>query len=391
MMRIVSARSPTVERPRDEDKAQPRRRRSRLHYPHRKDKGPGASAGIELDELARMPSGPSPVHVTCIDFDSERLQVRVVEDFDTFLAEHRPDWSAVRWIDVDGLSDPRIIHGLAAKYNLHPLAIEDVLHVGQRPKLESYHEQDGLQARLFLVLRMLRLVGERLQSEQISIFLGHSTVLTFQEDPGDVWDPIRRRLDAKDARLREQDASFLVYALIDAIVDHCFPILEAFGDRLEAVEDLVLERPSPDTLRQVRIAKRELLLLRHSVWPMREVIGSLLREPHPCMSDPTRTYLRDVYDHVVQIIDIVEAYRELATGLTDSYMTSMSHRLNEVMKVLTIVGTIFIPMTFLAGVYGMNFKYIPEMDEPWAYPAFWVVCLTLAVGMLAWFRRRGWL
>jgi magnesium transporter len=238
---------------------------------------------------------------------------------------------------------------------------------------------------------MVRMLGERIHSEQISIFLGHKTVLTFQESRGDVWDPIRQRLSARGSRLREEDAGFLVYSLLDAIVDHCFPILEHFGDRLETLEDLVLDRPDRATIREVRLTKRELLVLRHAVWPMREVISALQREPHECLSANTRVYLRDVYDHIVQIIDIVEAYREVATGLSETYMTAMSNRLNEVMKVLTIVGTVFIPITFLAGVYGMNFRHFPELDWTWAYPAFWGACLAVAVGMLLWLRRRGWL
>jgi magnesium transporter len=339
-----------------------------------------------------MPTSPGLVRVTCIDYGREQVLVQEVLDLDDFLARHRPEWSAVRWIDVDGLSDPGVVKGLATKYRLHPLAIEDVLHVGQRPKVDPYPAGDELQARLFIVGRMVRMVGERLHSEQVSIFLGQKTVLTFQEQTGgDVWDPIRQRLATRGSRLRGADASFLVYSLLDAIVDQCFPILEQYGDRLEVLEDQVLERPDHETIREVRLAKRELLLLRHAVWPMREVIGSLQREPHECLSDETRVYLRDVYDHLVQIIDIVGGYREVATGLNETYMTAMGNRLNEVMKLLTIVGTIFIPITFLAGVYGMNFHHMPELETRWAYPAFWVACIALAGGMLAWLNRRGWL
>jgi magnesium transporter len=380
-----------MERVKDDRSRAGRVRRPRVRFPHRHDKGPGATPGIEPHELAQMPGAPGSVRVTCIDYGADQALAREITDLDAFLASHRPEWSVVRWINVDGLSDPRVIQGLAGKYHLHPLAIEDVLHVGQRPKVDPFTAREEYQARLFIVGRMVRLLGERIHSEQVSIFLGHKTVLTFQEDPGDVWDPIRQRLGTKGSHLREEDAGFLVYSLLDAIVDHCFPILEHFGDRLETLEDLVLERPDRETIREVRLAKRELLVLRHAVWPMREVVSALQREPHECLSANTRVYLRDVYDHIVQIIDIVEAYREVATGLSETYMTATSNRLNEVMKVLTIVGTVFIPLTFLAGVYGMNFRHFPELDWPWAYPAFWGACLAVAAGMVLWLRHRGWL
>ncbi len=187
------------------------------------------------------------------------------------------------------------------------------------------------------------------------------------------------------------DASFLAYSLIDAVVDEAFPILELFGDRLEELEDRVLQHPSQDTIQEIHRVKRELLLVRRAMWPMREVLQRMQRDPHECFSEITRTYIRDVYDHAIQIIDIVETYREMATGLTETYMTAMSNRMNEIMKVLTIIGTIFIPLTFLAGVYGMNFHHFPELEWPYAYPLFWVICLGTAGAMIAWFRRRGWL
>jgi magnesium transporter len=224
----------------------------------------------------------------------------------------------------------------------------------------------------------------------VSFFVGRKTLLTFQETEGDIWDPIRQRIGLKGSRLRQNDVSFLLYSLLDAIVDQCFPILEYYSDLLEDLEDHILRRPTRSTIQRIHTVKRELLLLRRAAWPMREMINNLQREPHECMSDVTRTYLRDVYDHCVQIIDLVETYRELATGLTETYMSALSIRMNEIMKVLTIMGTIFIPLTFLAGVYGMNMP-IPENQWRWSYPAFWGVCAVTATGMLIWFKRRGWL
>jgi magnesium transporter len=238
---------------------------------------------------------------------------------------------------------------------------------------------------------MLQLVEGHLSSEQIAFFVGHKTLLTFQERPGDVWDPIRRRLKQPGSQLRRHDASFLLYALLDAIVDHCFPILESYGDRLESAEEQVLTGAGPREIPQIHRLRRELLLFRREVWPMRDVIRTLQREPHECMGETTRTYLRDVYDHSMQIIDLCDTYRELAAGLAETYTSSLSIRMNEVMKLLTIITTIFIPITFLAGVYGMNFRHMPEEDWVWAYPLFWVVCLTVTGGMLMWFRRKGWL
>lgn len=353
---------------------------------------PGDAPGVEHEDIQNLPSGTAPVHVSCIDYCPEQTFFQDITDLESFLAHHRPEWSAVRWINVDGLTDMKVIHALAAKYQLHPLAIEDLLHIPERPKVESIGGLDSeFQARLFIIARMLQLQGGELQNEQISIFLGHKTVLTFQESRGDVWDPIRQRIQSKGSRIRLNDASFLVYALLDSTVDHCFPILEQYGDRLEDLEDDVLANPERPTISAIHKIKRDLLMLRRAAWPMREVISILHREPHECMSEVTRLYMRDIYDHAVQIIDIIETYRELANDLTETYMTSVSNRMNEVMKVLTIIGTIFIPLTFLAGVYGMNFHFFPELGWHWAYGAFWAVCIVLAVSMLIIFRRRGWL
>jgi len=365
---------------------------SGLRLPRLKKKTrPGTVAGIELDDLVRMPSSAGPVAITCIDYAPDNFQVKEVRDVDAFVAHRRPEWSAVRWISVDGLTDMHAIHALAEKYNLHPLAIEDVLHVTHRPKIEAYESEGRYQARIFIIVRMLEIAAGDLQSEQVSLFLGHNTVLSFQEHPSHVWDTVRQQISSAGSRLRRNDASLLVHALLDAIVDHCFPILEHFGDRLEDTEQLVLESPSRQSIQQIHRLKNDLLLLRRTLWPMREVIHTLQREPHECLSETTRTYMRDVYDHAVQIIDILETYRDISLGLAETYMTAMSNRMNEIMKVLTIIGTIFIPLTFLAGVYGMNFVHFPELHWPWAYPLFWLVCLLTAGGMIVWFIRRHWL
>ena len=352
----------------------------------------GSAPGIEHDELITISGGDTRTAVTCFDYSPGHVLIQEVKDLTDFLAHHRPEWSVVRWIRVVGLSDMNAVHALATKYDLHPLAIEDVLHARQRPKVESYGgEESELLARLFIVTRMLRIENNRLRHVQLSIFLGHSTVLTFQNTGGEEWDPICQRIKAKGSRLRSNDASFLTYSLLDAVVDHCFPILEHYSDRAEELETLILERSGTNALSEIHQLKRDLLVLRWALWPMREVVQALQRDPHECMSDTTLVYLRDLYDHVVQIIDIVETYREIASDLTETYMSSVSNRMNEIMKVLTLIGTIFIPLTFLAGVYGMNFDYFPELGMRWAYPAFWLLCTVLTVIMLLFFRRRNWL
>ena len=352
----------------------------------------GAAPGIEHDEIVPVPGGTKPARISCIDYCPEQISIREIDDLAEFTSRHRPEWTKVRWINVDGLSDTRAIQALAKKYDLHPLAVEDMLQKTQRPKVEPYGGEDSeFMARLFIVTHAVELQEGRLQNEQVSIFLGHSTVLTFQENRSTEWDPIRQRIKVRGSRLRKSDASFLAYSLLDAIIDSCFPILEAFSEHAEELEALILERSQPNLINQIHQFKRDLLLLRWVIWPMREVVSSLQRDSHECVSDTTRVYLRDLYDHVVQIIDLIETYREIAGDLIETYMSSVSNRMNEIMKVLTLIGTIFIPLTFLAGVYGMNFHFFPELDQPLAYPAFWAVCISTAVGMLVMFRRRRWL
>lgn len=353
---------------------------------------PGAAPGLEHDEIVQLEGTPGPVKLTCVDYCPGEALFQEIHDLDDFLARHRPEWSRVRWISMEGLSDRNAIQALAKKYELHPLAIEDVLHVTERPKVEPYGGEDSeMLARLFVVTQAAVLEGRLIRTEQISIFLGHKTVLTFRERAGDLWEPIRQRIQSKNSRLRANDASFLMYCLLDVIVDRFFPILEAYSDFAEDLEREILTHPSRQSIHGIHRFKRNLLVLHRVAWPMREVVSSLHREPHECMSEETRLYMHDLYDHVVQIMDIVEILRENASDLSDTYMSSASHRMNEIMKVLTLIGTIFIPLTFLAGVYGMNFHHFPELDKVWAYPAFWAVCIAMAGAMLIMFKKRGWL
>jgi magnesium transporter len=328
--------------------------------------------------------------VTCVDYSAEQVEIHEITDIDDFLARHRPSWAEVRWIDIVGLSQMELIRAVAVKYQLHPLAVEDVLHTVERPKVEDFPGSGDLPGRLFVVARSIDQREGRLHSDQVSMFLGRTTLLTFQDVHRSDLEPIRQRIKITGSRLRQNDASFLLYVLLDGIVDAYFPLLEHYSERLEDLEEELLGRPSQNTLEQIHMIKRELMLIRRSAWPMRELIANLQRDKHECLSENSQTYLRDVYDHCGSIIDLIETYREIASAIAETYITVVSNKTNDIVKVLTIIGTIFIPLTFLAGVYGMNMP-IPENRSPLAYPLFWAVCIAVSAGMLAWFRRRGWI
>ena len=265
----------------------------------------------------------------------------------------------MRWINVDGLNDPDAIRALAIKYGLHPLAIEDLMSTGQRPKLETYTAEGGRPPYLFLIVHMIQLIDETARERTDQHVRRPQISSPSRRRPATSGIPSATRIEKPGSRLRELDASFLAYTLLDAIVDHCFPSSSTTATVSRSSKTSSSTGPTAARSTDIHEVKRRLLLLRRAVWPMREVINAMQREPHECMSDTTRTYLRDVYDHIIQIMDIIETYREVGTSLTETYMTLDVQPLSEVMKVLTIIGTIFIPLTFLAGVYGMNMP-IPE-------------------------------
>jgi magnesium transporter len=351
---------------------------------------PGSAGGIEAAELSGRASGPGKVVVTCVDYSPEQVEIQEVGEIGDFLARHRPAWSRVRWINVDGLTEMEILRAFAEKYQLHPLAIEDMVHPLERPKVEDFPGSADQPGRLFIVARAIDERDGVVHSDQVSLFLGRTTLLTFQDVHRQDLEPIRERLRSATSRVRQSDASFLLYALLDSIVDRYYPLLERFSDRLSDLDEELLEEPNRGTIQRIHAIKRELLLFRRAAWPLRDVIAQLQRERHEVLSETAQTYLRDVHDHCVQIIDLIETYREISNGLAETYVSEVSNRTNDTVKLLTIIGTIFIPLTFLAGVYGMNMP-IPENGSSLAYPLFWVVCLTLAGGMLLWFRRRKWL
>ena len=297
------------------------------------------------------------------------------------------------WVNVDGLGDTAVIERLGDIFGFHPLAMEDVLNVIQRPKIEEYDNH------IFAVMRMPRRGenGADADTEQLSLLFGENFVVSFQEHPGDSFDPVRERLRKGGKRIRMMQADYLAYALIDAIVDSYFPVLEEFGEQLNGLEDFVIETPDNTLLEKIHEMKHSLHALRRDIWPMREALSRLSSGDLPFVHDETQPYLRDCYDHVIQVIDILETYRERASGLTDIYLSSISNRMNEVMKVLTIIATIFIPLGFIAGLYGMNFNpqvspyNMPELDWYYGYPAALGLMAAVAVGLLIFFRRKGWL
>lgn len=344
---------------------------------------PGAPPGT----LIADPNAPKPV-ITVIAYGPDGFTEEHPESLEA-IGRLCGKWPVV-WINVDGLGDTVLLKNLGEMFHIHPLALEDVVNVHQRAKVEAYRDN------LFLVARMVSL-KEDVQTEQVSFFLGQQTLITFQERVGDCFEPVRERIRKPGHRIRQDGADFLCYALLDAVVDAYYPILEVFGDRLDGLQEVVLEKPTRPTVTLIHNAKRDLRTLRRAIWPLREMFNSLYRDPVDLISSDTRLYFRDCYDHTVQIIDLVETYREMASDLTDVYLSSVSQKMNEIMKVLTIIATIFIPLTFIAGIYGMNFDpdvsawNMPELRWRWGYPfALLLMVATVAV-MLLFFRRRGWL
>ena len=290
------------------------------------------------------------------------------------------------WVDVQGLGDEPLLRGLAEIFSIHPLALEDVVHARSRPKAEPYKHN------LLFVTRML--AGghaEGLDVEQVSLLIGPDYVLTFQERPGDVLDPVRKRLQIPDSRIRNLACDYLAYAILDTIVDAYYPVVESMGDRIEKLEELVLAEASPQTLGELNTLRGQLLILRRAVAPQRDAVNTLIRDENELVSQNVRMFLRDTYDHIIQTSEAVETARELVSGLMNTYLSVVSNRMNEVMKVLTIMASIFIPLTFMAGIYGMNFDHMPELHVKSAYPLLLVAMGIIAAGMVVYFWRKGWI
>ena len=303
--------------------------------------------------------------------------------------ECRPDsqHDGVAWYTVDGVHDVDLLQKIGANFGLHPLVIEDISNTTQRPKLEWFDSYFFIAAKMITCQSR----GAKIRSEHVSIVGGQGFVLLFLEDPGDLFAPVRQRIEAGKGAIRSRGADYLVYALVDAIVDYYFPVIEEMGEHIERLEEEVVTSPSATTLRGIHRMKREVISLRRSIWPMREVVNSLTRDESPFVGAEVKIFLRDLYDHTVHVIDTIETMRDIITGTQDVYLSSVSNRLNEVMKVLTVMSSIFIPLTFIVGVYGMNFRFMPELESRWGYPTVWLVMVLLSLGLLTLFRRKKWL
>ena len=348
---------------------------------------PGTSPGT----LAPPPEAASHVVVTAVHYTAEDYTETRVTDLQVYL--QAVPRTGVLWFNVDGLGDIQILETLGAYFGLHPLSLEDVLHIPQRAKLEDYEHYQ------FLVWHMALVEPEATgETEQVSLFLGPEYVLTFQEQPGsDLFEGVRQRLRQAHGKLRQSGADYLAYALLDAAIDGFFPLLESLGERLTALEEAVLAHPTRETMEEIYAVRRTLIALRRVLWPLRQAVQAFEHDDSELVTVATRLFLRDCYDHVLQVLDVLENYRELVTGLMETYLSSQTHHLNEVMKVLTIISTIFMPLTFIAGVYGMNFKTevspwnMPELSWFWGYLFSLLLMAAVALGLLVFFRRKGWL
>ncbi len=323
------------------------------------------------------------VRITVIDYDGGHADFK--EHVKAEEAFPYRDTKSVTWINVDGIHDTAVVERIGAHFQLHPLMLEDILHPEQRPKLEQFGDY------VFIVLRMITPEKGRIHSEQVSIVLGKNFVLSFQETSGDVFDLIRERIRVAKGLIRKMGPDYLAYSLIDAVVDGYFVILEHVGERVEDLEEELTRNPSNEILQRLHKLKREMIVLRKAVWPIREIVNGLERQETALIRKETLPYLRDVYDHSIRVVDTTETYRDMLSGMMDLYLSSLSNKMNEVMKTLTVIATIFIPLTFLTGIYGMNFHYFPEIEWQHGYFYFWLVCIILVAVMLLYFRRKRWM
>jgi len=323
--------------------------------------------------------------ITIFDYDREKISVKKVKKpEECFIYRNTP---TITWINVDGLHDIELIEKLGNHFGLHPLVMEDLLNTSQRPKLEIFEDY------IFMIVKMLfyNEKNRKVSVEQVSFVFGKNFVITFQERKGDVFDPIRERLQTGIGELKKRGADYLVYCLLDVIVDNYFVILEKLGEEIEFLEEMLVKRPDQKVLRTIHRLKRETIVIRRAVWPLREILSDLEKVDSHMINSGTRLYLRDLYDHVIQVMETMETYRDMVTGMLDIYLSSINNKMNEIMKVLTIIGTIFLPLTFITGIYGMNFKYMPELYWKWGYFAVLGFMFVIALGMLLYFKKKKWL
>lgn len=343
---------------------------------------PGEPPG--LLSLSPGASQKAPI-ITLIEYGPDSLEERGDVGCDELLPHLNNE--LVTWINIDGLGDLTVLRTLGERFNLHPLALEDVLDTGQRPKVEQFDDY------LFIVAQMLYFDKDKeIGAEQVSMFLGKSFLITLQEEGEfDVFEPVRARIRGGKGRIRNAGADYLAYALVDSIVDHYYPVLESIGTEIDTIEDELIDNPLNRPVGSLHGHKRTLMQIRRMVWPLRDVTNLLLHEEPGLIRPETKIFLRDCYDHSVQLMDLVESYRDVLSGLTEVHISSIGLRTNEIMRVLTVISSVFIPLTFIAGLYGMNFAHMPELAEPWGYPVCLLTMLLIAIGQLLYFKRRRWL
>lgn len=382
----------------------------------------GAESGEEIhnrrsDKRGMLPgtpvyvgrSAPHMPHLRAILFDKDTFCEKTLDtlamlDSDGDLKRWRrsgdghddhPDASKILWLHIDGLADTDLLMEIGRRFCINPLAVEDILNTEQRTKIDDYDEL------LFIVMKMLEARGNGRQPsvqkpleiarEQVSFVLGRNFLLTFIEDPGDAFDAVRFQLRENKGKVRRLGTDFLLYSLMDCIVDQYFTVIETLGEHLEHLSEVLIRKPTPQTLRAIHRMRQQTIQLRRCLWPLREVLGHMQRDESDLIHNGTKLYLRDIYDHTVEVIDSIETNRDILSSMADMYLSASSYQLNMVMKVLTIISTIFIPLTFICSIYGMNFKFMPELEQPWGYPAVLALMLLLAIGMLVYFKQKKWL
>jgi magnesium transporter len=348
------------------------------NFPRRNGLSPGTVVYIGKEKTAE-------VRITVIDYNKDEFQKKEgvkAEDCYPF-----KDKDSITWINIDGVHNTGVIEKIGEFFDFHPLLLEDIGDTTQRPKTEDFDNY------IFVVLKMLYFdeKSKKIEIEQVSLILGKNFVISFQEKKGDVFDSVRERIEKGKGRIRKMGSDYLLYCLIDAVVDGYFNVLEKIGDKIEELEEDIVEQTDPKSLNHIHKAKKEMISLRRSVWPLREVVNSFTRDKTSLISKNVIIYFRDVYDHTFQVIDTVETFRDMLSGLHDTYLSSISNKMNEIMKVLTMFASIFIPLTFIAGVYGMNFSFMPELDWRWGYFTVWGIIIIVGISMLFYFKRKKWL
>jgi magnesium transporter len=325
------------------------------------------------------------VKIFLMNYDQKQLQEEELNNIEESFAYK--DTPPITWINIDGLHDVDIIDKIGRHFGIHPLTLEDIVNTGHRPKTEDFEDYD------YIVLKMLTYDEDKnhISAEQISFILGPHYLISFQETEGDVFNFVRERIRKAKGRIRKSGSDYLAYALTDAIVDHYFLVLEKIGEKIELLEEDLLDDTQTETLQSIHHLKREMIFFRKQVWPIRDILSTLMKEETSLIQETTRIFIRDLYDHTIQVMDTIESFRDVLSGLQDLYLSTVSNRMNEVMKVLTIMATIFIPLTFIAGIYGMNFEFMPELKWRWSYPVLWMLLVAIFLFMVFWFKKKKWL